>query len=128
METVMNLSVKKGEFSVCRLEPDAVLPDWAQQGSFYTVSKTPEELSIVCETRLVPEKIQAESEWRIIKVEGPLDFALVGILANLSGILAKRGISIFAISTFDTDYLLVKEKDLSQAIIALRDVGHAVWE
>ena len=104
------------------------MPDWAQQGSFYTVSKTPEELSIVCETCLVPEKIQAESEWRIIKVEGPLDFALVGILANLSGILAERGISIFAISTFDTDYLLVKNKDLSQAIIALRDVGHAVWE
>ncbi len=77
---------------------------------------------------MVPEKIQAESEWRIIKVEGPLDFALVGILANLSGILAERGISIFAISTFDTDYLLVKEKDLSQASIALRDVGHAVWE
>jgi len=128
MENVMNLSVMDDEYSVCRLAPDAVLPDWSQQGDFYSISKTSEELSIVCQTHLVPDHVRSEAGWRIIKVEGPLDFALVGILANLSGILAERGISIFAISTFDTDYLLVKEKDLGRAVIALRDVGHDVWE
>lgn len=128
MEIVMNISLMKEGYSVCRLAPDADMPEWAQRGSFYTVTRTPEELSIVCERSLVPEQVRAEPDWRIFKVEGPLDFALVGILANLSGALAERGVSIFAISTFDTDYLLVKEKDLSKAVIALRDAGHAVWE
>lgn len=128
MEIVMNLSVMEEGYSVCRLSPDAAVPEWSQEGSFYSISKTKEELSLVCQTDLVPDTIRSEAGWRIIKVEGPLDFALVGILANLSGALAERGISIFAISTFDTDYLLVKEKDLGQAVIALRDAGHAVWE
>lgn len=127
-EVKMKLSTLKEEYGVCRLQPDAVLPEWAMAGAFYTVSKTYEELSIVCESSLIPNGIRAEMGWRVIKVEGPLDFALVGILASLSGTLADRGVSIFAVSTFDTDYLLVKEKEYKNAVEALRDVGHTVLE
>lgn len=127
-ELKMELSTLKEEYGVCRLQPDAVLPEWAMTGAFYTVSKTYEELSIVCESSLIPDGIRVERGWRVMKVEGPLDFALIGILASLSGTLADRGVSIFAVSTFDTDYLLVKEKDYMKAVEALRDVGHTVFE
>ncbi len=127
-EIKMKLSTLKEEYGVCRLKPDAVVPDWAMRGAFYTVSKTFEELSIVCESSLIPDGIQVERGWRVIKVEGPLDFSLVGILASLSGTLAERGVSIFAVSTFDTDYLLIKEKDYKNAVEALREVGHTVFE
>ncbi len=122
----MNLSVLKDIYGVCRLKPDEAVPAWAMTGEFYTVSKTFEELSIICEASLIPDGIQVELGWMVMKVEGPLDFALIGILAALSGTLADRGVSIFAVSTFDTDYLLVKEKDYKNAVEALRDAGHLV--
>ncbi|BES63792.1 ACT domain-containing protein [Gottschalkiaceae bacterium SANA] len=124
----MNLSVLKGNYGVCRLSPDESIPSWATAGEFYTLSKTLEELSITCELSFIPDGIQVELGWRVMKVEGPLDFALIGILAALSGTLADRGVSIFAISTFDTDYLLVKEKDYNNAVEALRDAGHIIIE
>ena len=124
----MNLSVLKDVYGVCRLQPDESVPDWASAGAFYTISKTIEELSIICQVSLIPDGIQVELGWRVMKVEGPLDFALIGILAELSGTLADRGVSIFAVSTFDTDYLLVKEKDYKNAVEALRDAGHTIFE
>lgn len=122
----MNLSVLKGDYGVCRLSPDERIPSWATAGEFYTVSKTLEELSIICQASLIPDGIRVELGWKVMKVEGPLDFALIGILAALSGTLADRGVSIFAVSTFDTDYLLVKEKDYNNAVEALRDGGHTL--
>jgi hypothetical protein len=124
----MNLSVLKDVYGVCRLKPDESVPDWASAGAFYTVSKTFDELSIICQASLIPQGIQVELGWRVMKVEGPLDFDLIGILATLSGSLADRGVSIFAVSTFDTDYLLVKEKDYKNAVEALRDAGHTILE
>jgi hypothetical protein len=85
-----------------------------------------DELSVVCQEELVPANIRAENGWRGLKVEGPLDFALTGILAGLASALAQAGVSLFAISTFDTDYILVKEKDLAKAIRALEQAGHRV--
>ena len=124
----MNLSVLKDVYGVCRLKPDESVPDWASAGAIYTVSKTFDELSIICQASLIPQGIQVELGWRVMKVEGPLDFDLIGILATLSGSLADRGVSIFAVSTFDTDYLLVKEKDYKNAVEALRDAGHTILE
>lgn len=122
----MNLSVLKDIYGVCRLKPDEAVPAWAMTGEFYTVSKTSEELSIVCESSLIPDGIRAELGWKVIKIEGPLDFALIGILASLSTTLADQRVSIFAVSTFDTDYLMVKEKEQKKAVKALRDAGHLV--
>ncbi|MFY9177249.1 MAG: ACT domain-containing protein [Caldicoprobacterales bacterium] len=74
----------------------------------------------------IPSHIKCEKDWRILKIEGPLDFSLIGILASISTVLAQKGISIFAISTYDTDYILVKNKDISSAIVALTDEGYEI--
>jgi hypothetical protein len=121
----MRLSVLPATFCVCRLSPDHVIPSWAlRDRSFLSITYTTDELSIVCESSLVPANVQCEKEWAAIKVQGILDFALTGILAALAVPLAEHGIAIFAISTFDTDYLLVKQQSLSQAITVLERQGH----
>ena len=121
----VTLAVLDQTFAVCRLEPASPFPEWAQQ-SFVSITRTREELSVVCEQRLVPDDVQAERDWRCLGVVGPLPFALTGILLSLAQPLAEQGISIFAVSTFDTDYLLVKASNLEPAIAALRSAGHMV--
>lgn len=119
----MTLSILEPIFSVCKLSPESSIPDWAQQGSFYSISKTFDELSIVCEQSLVPEGLKIEKDWRALKVEGPLDFSLTGILSSIAKPLAESKISIFAISTFDTDYILVKDINLESAKVVLAQAG-----
>jgi hypothetical protein len=112
------LSVLPLHLSVCRFKPSDMptLP----QGSFYSITRTADELSIVCEDVFVPQGYQKiEAGWRALKVEGPLNFSLTGILAALATPLAEAKISIFAISTYDTDYVLVKEENLIKAIEVL---------
>lgn len=107
-------------YAVCRQAPGTELPGWLDwSGTLVSVTATAEELSIVCPAGQVPEDIRAERDWRTFKVEGPLDFALVGILARLSGALADAGVSLFALSTYDTDYLLVRADKLEVATTAL---------
>lgn len=113
-----------GTFAICRLDSDAPIPEWAHIG-FFSITRTPDELSIVCKEEIVPEGVTGEKGWRCLQVMGPLDFALTGILASLAAPLAEAGISIFAISTYDTDYFLVKE--LNRAIAVLSNSGHNVW-
>ena len=113
--------------TVCRLPPDALIPAWAQEdGGLLSVVRTPEELSIVCPEKLVPANITAERGWRPLKVKGPLVFSEVGVLASLVEPLAAAGISIFVISTFETDYVLVKEQVLDHAVQTLQQAGHTV--
>jgi hypothetical protein len=114
-----------GRLGVCRLDPDAPMPDWAT-GPFVSATRTPAELSIVCDESRVPAEVRREGGWRAIEVAGPLEFSLVGVLDSLTGPLARAGVSIFAMSTFDTDYLLVREVDLARAIAALREAGHTL--
>src|SRR5262245_7244439 len=109
-----------GNFAVCRLEPGAAIPTWATAGSVFSITRTPVELSIVCEQSVVPDGVRCERGWRCFALAGPIPFATVGVLASLVTPLADAGISVFAISTFDTDYLLVKEKDVERAVAALR--------
>ena len=117
----LRLSVLPGELAICRLAPEAPLPDWAvAPGPLSAVTRTAEELSIVCAAEGVPPTAQASRGWRAFKVAGPLDFALTGILARLAAPLAEAGISIFAVSTYDTDYLLVRQDNLEQAVVVLR--------
>jgi uncharacterized protein len=109
---------------ICRLERNAPIPEWALTGGFSSITRTAEELSVVCPQNRVPPGIQKQDGWKALQVEGPLDFSLTGVLASLTDPLAKEGISVFAVSTYDTDYLLVKEKQLEGAIQALRGEGY----
>ena len=113
--------------AVCRLAPDAPVPGWATGPSpFVTVSRTAEELSITIVQSSVPAEVRCERDYRAFKVRGPLPLNLVGILASIANPLAEAGLSIFAISTFDTDYVLVKAVNLNAAVEALRSAGHMV--
>jgi hypothetical protein len=121
-----SLVILRDLFAVCRLRADENIPGWALSGSFFSLTRTPDELSIVCPQELVPEEVEAVRGWKSLKVEGKLDFNLVGILSSLTSSLAEAGISIFATSTYDTDYLFVKERDLDRGVEALRKAGHDV--
>jgi uncharacterized protein len=123
----LTLQLLEGTLAVCRLGPRVTVPEWAlAAGPFGSVTRTPEELSIVCPEHRVPPDVQCEKGWRALKVQGPLDFGLTGILDALTDPLARSGVSIFAVSTFDTDYLLVREACLEEALAALRAAGHSL--
>lgn len=128
----LRLQVLPGDYAVCRLHPDASLPVWAMQGEFWTVSRTHDELSILCATELVPDNFEAQSGgqlqkgWAALKLQGPFEFTLTGILTSVLNPLKEAGIGIFAISTFDTDYVLVAQAHLQATIEALRLAGHEV--
>lgn len=113
---MLTIQVLDNKLAICRLEEDASLPDWCQNGFFLSITRTPDELSVVCEENLVPEEVRAEKNWCGLKVEGPLDFSLTGILASLVNPLAEAGIPVFALSTFETDYLLVKQERLRETL------------
>ena len=120
------LDLLPGDFAVCRLPPESDLPAWANTGNVVSITRTPDELSVVCDAVAVPAAVTHSTGWRAFKVLGPLDFALVGILAGLSTALAEAGVSVFAISTYDTDYLLVQEAQLETAVAALTAAGYPV--
>jgi hypothetical protein len=125
---VLKLRLLPGTFAVCRLEPDAALPAWALAGDLVSITRTPDELSIVCPESLVPNGILAEKSWRCIKIRGPLPFSMTGILASLVNPLAEAGVSLFAFSTYDTDYVLVKDATLERARTVLTKAGHSLEE
>lgn len=119
----LELFVADGELSVCRLPATAPVPE-IEGASFVSVTRTAGELSLVVERGAEPAGAIVEPGWRCIGVRGPLAFELTGVLANLSGCLATAGISLFAISTYETDYLLVKAERLQAAREALERAGH----
>jgi uncharacterized protein len=115
-------------FTICRLPPDGVVPEWATQGQFFSITRTSDELSVIAETVFVPERLRTAVSWRVLKVHGPFEFAEVGILAALLSPLAAAAVSVFTISTFDTDYLLVQCSQLLDALNGLRNDGHTIHE
>ena len=119
------LDVVPGTFAVCRLAAETSVPAWSQRGPLYAVTRTPDELSIVCDAAHVPGDVPAEGPWRAFRVAGTLDFALTGILHDVLDPLADAGISVFALSTFDTDYVLVRAERLAEAAMARRGVSRA---
>jgi hypothetical protein len=122
------LSLLPETFAICRLAADAVVPAWATQGQFFSITRTSDELSVVAKTALVPERLRTQVSWRVMKVHGPFDLSEVGVLASLVTPLAAAGVSVFTISTFDTDYLLVQSIQLLEAVAALRDAAHTVHQ
>jgi hypothetical protein len=113
-------------FAIAQLPAGAVIPDWAASGPFVSITHTPDQLSIVCRDSHVPTDVKADRRWRALRIAGTLDFALVGILASVVVPLANAGVAVFAISTFDTDYLLVKGRDFERAAAVLERAGHVV--
>ena len=124
----LTLSVLEGRFAVCRLEPTEGLPEWAARGEIFSMTRALGELSIVCAEQNVPPGVVHETGWACLGVHGPLDFALCGVLASLATPLADAGVPLFALSTHDTDYVLVKHDDLERALDALTGHGHAIIE
>jgi uncharacterized protein len=125
-EKVLQLDVLREVFAVCRLGAAEAIPEWSVGGPFSSVTRTSHELSIVCLQQNVPMGVKSEGNWRCFKVRGPLDFALTGIMASLTTVLAMNGVSVFVLSTFDTDYLLVRDHMLEKAFTALTAAGHKI--
>lgn len=122
----LTLSLLPDDFAVCRLAPETAVPAWALQGPVGSVTRTPDELSVVCAQADVPPGVHHEPGWRCLRAHGPFAFELTGILAALTAPLASAHVPLFALSTFDTDYLLVKAPDLGRAIVALAGAGHDI--
>ena len=125
---LLTLTVLPERYAVCRLDPDLPPGTWMMHGPFWSIIRTTEECSIVCDEHLVPQGTLAASGWRVLRCEGPLDFALVGIMASIADPLAEAGVSIFPLATYDTDYVMVKDSQLDAARKALRAYGHAVQD
>ena len=122
----LNLSLLPNRYAICRLSSEAPIPDWAGPDDFLSITRTADELSIVCAEAGIPDGVKCDRGWRCLKVAGPLDLSLTGVLASLANPLAEARINIFAISTFDTDYLLVKAENLALAAEVLIQSGHRV--
>jgi hypothetical protein len=113
-------------FAVCRLSPATPIADWAVGPGLLSITYTRSELSVVVEQGRVPAGVTSQRGFRALGVVGPLEFGAVGVLASLAVPLAEASISIFVVSTYDTDYILVRQADLTRAIAALRSAGHTV--
>lgn len=124
----LELTVLPDTYGVCRLNPSEGIPEWAVKSPFFSVTRTAQELSVVTLSRDIPAEVLAELDWRVIGVLGPLDFNMTGVLASLATPLAQGGVPIFVISTYDTDYILVKDKMLEGACHLLTGQGHQIVE
>ena len=124
-EKQFTLEVVSGRYAVCQLDAVAEVPGWVS-GAVTSVTRTPAELSLICSEECVPRDVRRESGWRCLRVVGPLEFSMVGVIASLTGVLADAGVSVFVVSTFDTDCLLVKQAHLEMAVKSLTSAGHSV--
>lgn len=127
----LTVDVRPGSYTVLRMAPDAPVPEElsAATGGLVSITRTDQEVSVVCPADVaVPARHvqRSEPDWRLLTVRGPLEFTLTGIMAALAGTLAAAGVSLFALSTFDTDHLMVKQGDLARAVAALVEAGHSV--
>lgn len=125
---VLTLTLLEERLAVCRLDAAAGVPAWATEAPLFSVTRTADELSVVCPEELVPDGVRCEQGWRVFKLEGPFEFSEVGILSAMAASLAEAGVGIFVVSTFDTDYVLVKEERLDLAAAALRERGHEILD
>ena len=122
----LTLQVVPGEFAVCRLLPNAPTPAWADSNLFSSVTRTGDELSIICPAAQAPADVKHEAGWRVLKFQGPFDFGAVGVMASVTAPLAAARVSLLAVATFDTDYVLLKASQLDTALRALAAAGHTV--
>ena len=122
----LSLALLPQKYAICQFHPDKHIPYWALLGNFVSLTRTHEELSIVCQQDNVPNDINAERGWRCVQVQGAFDFTVSGVPASLAIPLAEADISVLAIATYATDYLLVKEENVEQALQVLEQAGHSI--
>jgi hypothetical protein len=122
------LLVLPGRLAVCRLAADEPLPGWVAGAGFCSVTRTSDELSVICDERRVPAAVRCAKGWRALKLDGPFEFSEVGVLLPVAAALAEAGISILPVATFDTDYVLVADDRLGQARERLEAAGHRVLD
>ena len=119
--------IPDGPYAVVRLAPDATVPDWANRGEFTSISRSSEELSIVCPANNLPRDVHTQHRWICLKLQGPFPFSMTGVLLSFIEPLSRNGIPIFAVSTHDTDYVLIPEEYSGVAISNLQQAGHELW-
>jgi hypothetical protein len=122
----LKLSTLKDSFSICKLDPSSDIPSWAWEGDFFSITRTTDELSIICDCKNIPEKMKCEHNWQVLMIEGPFEFEEIGILHSITKPLAEAEISLLTISTYDTDYILIKEGHYEEAIKSLERAGHII--
>ena len=122
----LTLRLLPERLAICQLHRDAPFPTWACRGDFYSLTLTPNELSIVCAEENVPADLPCDAGWRVLSSPGPWGFTLTGLVESLAEPLALAGISIFVVSTYTTDYVMVKQNDLNIAMVTLKAAGHIV--
>lgn len=121
-----SLSLLKEVYAICRLDKNTTIPEWALRGEFFSVSRTPDELSIVCEQDSVPPGIDYESDWRCLKIESPFEFDLTGMISSVAVSLAEEQVDMFVVATQDSDYILVRQTDLDKSVSLLMQSGYRV--
>jgi hypothetical protein len=121
---MLTFVVQPGGYAIAKLAHNAEVPAWALGGSFFSLTRTSEELSIVVAEKSLPQNFEASSGWRLLKLQGPFAFDEVGIVAAIAGPLAKNHVGIFVLSTYNTDYLLVQNKHIRAAVDTLQRAGH----
>jgi hypothetical protein len=126
MSHQLTIVIYEKMYAVCQLQPDATVPTWAEGPEFVSITRTAAELSIVCQQDMLPGDVRAEKNRRLMRIEGKLGFELTGVLASVTAPLSKAELSIFAISTYDTDYLLITDEDLQKATEMLEAAGHTI--
>jgi hypothetical protein len=122
-----DLYLLPGCMAICRLDPEDEPPPWAESGVFSSVTRTKAELTVVCQEENVPAGITCNKHWRCLQIGSVLDFSETGILSSLTAPLAGEGIPVYALSTYSTDLILIKEKDLSRTVLALARAGHRIF-
>ena len=120
----MQLRTLPDSYAVVRLEPGSELPEWVDKGPFRSVTRTDHEVSVVCRDHDVPEGESVDRGWTVLETMGPFDFSLTGAISSLVEPLAAAEVPIFVLSTFESDYVLVRSSDLARAVDALEDAGH----
>jgi hypothetical protein len=127
-QSQLRVSVLPERLSICRLDATAAVPVWAEQGTFVSITRTRDELTVICPEGHITPEIQASPGWRAFKLEGPFDLNLVGLLVAVAAPLAQAGVGILPVGTYDTDYVLVRETQLDAAVRALRFIGIEVQD
>ena len=122
----LKISLLKDKYGICTLPNDAPIPDWVSNESLASITRTDKELTIVCRQDIIPSELKSDLNWRCFKIDGSFDLNQIGVISSISSPLADAGISIYVISTYDTDYFLVKEDNLEQTISTLSNSGHSI--
>jgi hypothetical protein len=120
------LTLEANAYAICRLPPDTPLPAWALESAYFSITKTPDELSVVVPESVVPPDVIASRGWRMIRFAGPMPLDQTGILASVTAPLAAARVSVFAVGTYDTDYVLIPAAQRASALAALEAAGHSV--